>query len=218
MTAPSSIDPARFLHGQLESASPDLLRSMLTTFINTLMSAEADAVCGAPYGMPGPDRVNVRDGYRHRALGRATPPPARRPTPPARASTPPATASATTNSTAKAPSPFATTDACTTSRSAPLPRPARHPAHHRPRHPDPRPRRSATPQTHPRPRQGLPAPQLTTPHPPPPSTSQGRAYFPASPRLPQPPARRHSQGGAPRKKTARAASCGGTTLTAPSTG
>ena len=51
MTAPSSIDPARFLHDQLESASPDLLRSMLTTFINALMSAEADAVCGAPYGM-----------------------------------------------------------------------------------------------------------------------------------------------------------------------
>ena len=66
MTVPSSIDPARFLHDQLESASPDLLRSMLATFINALMSAEADAVCGAPYGMPGPDRVNVRNGYRHR--------------------------------------------------------------------------------------------------------------------------------------------------------
>ncbi len=66
MTAPSSIDPARFLHDQLESASPDLLRPMLATFINALMSAEADAVCGAPYGMPGPDRVNVRNGYRHR--------------------------------------------------------------------------------------------------------------------------------------------------------
>jgi hypothetical protein len=38
MTAPSSIDPARLLHDQLASASPDLLRSMLTTFINTLMS------------------------------------------------------------------------------------------------------------------------------------------------------------------------------------
>ena len=69
MTAPSSIDPARFLHEQLESASPDLLRSMLTTFINTLMSAEADAVCGAPYGLPGPERVNVRNGYRHRDFG-----------------------------------------------------------------------------------------------------------------------------------------------------
>ena len=47
MTAPSSIDPSQFLHEQLAQASPDLLRSMLTTFINTLMSAEVDAVCGA---------------------------------------------------------------------------------------------------------------------------------------------------------------------------
>src|SRR5919198_5785573 len=66
MTAPSSIDPTRFLHDQLATASPDLLRGMLTTFINTLMSAEADAICGAPYGVPSPDRVNTRNGYRHR--------------------------------------------------------------------------------------------------------------------------------------------------------
>jgi putative transposase len=66
MTAPSSIDPARFLHDQLATASPDLLRAMLTTFINTLMSAEADAVCGAAYGRPSPERVNIRNGYRHR--------------------------------------------------------------------------------------------------------------------------------------------------------
>jgi transposase-like protein len=66
VTAPSSIDPARFLHDQLASASPDLLRSMLTTFVNVLMSAEADAICCAPYGMCSPDRVNVRNGYRHR--------------------------------------------------------------------------------------------------------------------------------------------------------
>src|SRR5690348_6829926 len=39
---------------------------MLTTFVNALMSAEADAVCGAPYGTPSADRVNVRNGYRHR--------------------------------------------------------------------------------------------------------------------------------------------------------
>src|SRR3982074_1511689 len=66
MTAPSSIDPARFLHEQLASASPDLLRSMLSTFITTLMSAEAAAVCGAPYGESSPERVNSRNGYRHR--------------------------------------------------------------------------------------------------------------------------------------------------------
>ena len=54
------------LHDQLASASPDLLRSLLPTFLDTLMSAEADAICSAPYGMPSPDRVNVRNGYRHR--------------------------------------------------------------------------------------------------------------------------------------------------------
>jgi hypothetical protein len=48
--ATSSIDPAAFLHDQLAAASPDLLRDMLSTFIQALMSAEADAVCGAPYG------------------------------------------------------------------------------------------------------------------------------------------------------------------------
>jgi transposase-like protein len=66
MTARPSIDPTQFLHEQLASASPDLLRDMLSTFIHALMSAEADAICGAPYGTPGPDRVNVRNGYRHR--------------------------------------------------------------------------------------------------------------------------------------------------------
>jgi putative transposase len=66
MTAPSSIDPAHFLHEQLAQASPDLLRQMLTTFINTLMSAEADAVCGAEYGARSPERINTRNGYRSR--------------------------------------------------------------------------------------------------------------------------------------------------------
>jgi putative transposase len=66
MTAKPSIDPARMLHDQLASASPDLLRSLLATFLDSLMSAEADAICGAPYGMSSPDRVNVRNGYRHR--------------------------------------------------------------------------------------------------------------------------------------------------------
>jgi transposase-like protein len=66
MTAPSSIDPAHFLHEQLAQASPDLLRQMLTTFIDTLMSAEADAVCGADYGARSESRINVRNGYRPR--------------------------------------------------------------------------------------------------------------------------------------------------------
>jgi transposase-like protein len=39
---------------------------MLTTFINTLMSAEADAFCGADYGARSAERTNVRNGYRPR--------------------------------------------------------------------------------------------------------------------------------------------------------
>lgn len=66
MTAPYSIDPARFLSEQLEQASPDLLRQMLQTFITALMGAEADAVCGAEYGQASTERVNSRNGYRHR--------------------------------------------------------------------------------------------------------------------------------------------------------
>ena len=66
MTVRSSIDPARLLEEQLAHASPDLLRELLSTFINTLLSAEADAVCGAEYGTVTPERVNRRNGYRHR--------------------------------------------------------------------------------------------------------------------------------------------------------
>jgi hypothetical protein len=71
MTAPSGTDPAHFLHEQLEQASPDLLRQLLATFINTLMSAEADAVCGAEYGARSAERTNVRNGYRAREFDTA---------------------------------------------------------------------------------------------------------------------------------------------------
>jgi putative transposase len=66
MTAPKSIDPATFLREQLESASPDLLRDMVKTFADALMSAEADAICGAPYGARSDERTNSRNGYRAR--------------------------------------------------------------------------------------------------------------------------------------------------------
>src|SRR5207237_7052707 len=36
------------------------------TFVQMLMSAEADALCGAPYGERSADRVNRRNGYRER--------------------------------------------------------------------------------------------------------------------------------------------------------
>ena len=63
---PHDIDPARFLEDHLAQASPDLLREMLTTFINALLSADADAVCGASYRTVAEGRVNRRNGYRHR--------------------------------------------------------------------------------------------------------------------------------------------------------
>ena len=57
-----------WLRNRLEAASPDLLREMVATFIAALMGAEADALCGAGYGESSPDRVNCRNGYRHRDL------------------------------------------------------------------------------------------------------------------------------------------------------
>ena len=68
MTAKTSIDPSLLLHEQLAQASPDLMRELLTTFINALLSAQADSVCGAEYGTRSADRVNSRNGYRHRDL------------------------------------------------------------------------------------------------------------------------------------------------------
>ena len=68
MTAGPSIDPEQFLHEQLAQASPDLMRSMLEEFINALLSAQADSVCGAEYGARSPERSNRRNGYRRRDL------------------------------------------------------------------------------------------------------------------------------------------------------
>ncbi len=68
MTATLSIDPDVFLHEQLAQASPDLMRELLTTFINALLSAQADSVCGAEYGARTAERTNRRNGYRHRDL------------------------------------------------------------------------------------------------------------------------------------------------------
>ena len=66
MTATPSIDLPGWMAEQLSQASPDLLRQMVQTFAEALMSADADAVCGAGYGQRSPDRSNTRNGYRHR--------------------------------------------------------------------------------------------------------------------------------------------------------
>lgn len=44
------------------------MRDMLTTFINALLSAQADTVCGAEYGTRSQERTNRRNGYRRRDL------------------------------------------------------------------------------------------------------------------------------------------------------
>jgi transposase-like protein len=60
------MDISEWLRKQLEEASPDLLRAMVQDFAEALMGAEADALCGAPYGERSPARVNIRNGYRER--------------------------------------------------------------------------------------------------------------------------------------------------------
>ena len=68
MTAPHIVDPAGLLGEALAEASPDLMRHLLQSIINSLLSADADAVVGAEYGRPTPDRVAQRNGYRRRPL------------------------------------------------------------------------------------------------------------------------------------------------------
>jgi transposase-like protein len=68
MAAPHIVDPARLLQDALSDASPDFMRHMLQTLVNALLSADADNVCGAEWNTPSPDRVNHRNGYRHRPL------------------------------------------------------------------------------------------------------------------------------------------------------
>ena len=47
-------------------AQPDLLRELVEQTVNALLSAEADALCGAPYGVRSEQRSNRRNGYRER--------------------------------------------------------------------------------------------------------------------------------------------------------
>ena len=52
MTAPHIIDPGRLLSQALSDASPDLMRHVLATGINVLLSADAAVVCGAERTVP----------------------------------------------------------------------------------------------------------------------------------------------------------------------
>ncbi len=66
MTAPDSLPLHALAEANLTAASPDLLRAMIKTFADALMSAEADALCNAEYGQVSDERVNHRNGYRPR--------------------------------------------------------------------------------------------------------------------------------------------------------
>lgn len=66
MTAPDSLALHVLAEDNLAAASPDLLRAMVKTFADALMSAEADALCNGEYGQVSDERVNHRNGYRPR--------------------------------------------------------------------------------------------------------------------------------------------------------
>jgi transposase-like protein len=55
-----------WLRKQVEAADGDLLRELVRTFADALMSAEATALCNAGYGERTPERTNARNGYRSR--------------------------------------------------------------------------------------------------------------------------------------------------------
>jgi len=60
------VDSLAWLRKQVEAADKDLLREMVKGMLETLMSSEVDAVCGAPYHTPSSERINHRNGYRER--------------------------------------------------------------------------------------------------------------------------------------------------------
>ena len=70
MTAPHIVDPASVLAEALTVASPDLMRSLLQTMINALLSADADAVVGAEWGKPSPCLLYTSPSPRDGLLSR----------------------------------------------------------------------------------------------------------------------------------------------------
>lgn len=56
------------LSNTLEATQADVLKELLLSMLQTLMSDEADALCGAAYGSRSEERQNRRNGYRHRAF------------------------------------------------------------------------------------------------------------------------------------------------------
>ncbi len=66
MEVTNTMGAAELLRKYLAEADPDLVRSMVQSFAEALMSAEASGLCKAEYGEVTPERVNSRTGYRSR--------------------------------------------------------------------------------------------------------------------------------------------------------
>jgi len=66
---PDKMNPLAWLRKHLDDeGGNDLIREMVKAFAEQLMSAEADALCGAPYGERSEERTNRRNGYRPRTF------------------------------------------------------------------------------------------------------------------------------------------------------
>lgn len=78
MAVEDTLDQATRMDGETREALVALVRGcsdlreatarVTELALNALMSAEADALCGAPWGSRDPGRVNSRNGYRERRL------------------------------------------------------------------------------------------------------------------------------------------------------
>ena len=66
MAVTNMMDPLEWLRQHLAELDPDLVRSMLASFAEELMSADAQSLCNAGYGERTPVRTNSRNGYRSR--------------------------------------------------------------------------------------------------------------------------------------------------------
>jgi transposase-like protein len=60
------MDPLEWFRQNLAELDPDLVRSMLASVAEELMSADAQTLCNAGYGERTPARTNSRNGYRSR--------------------------------------------------------------------------------------------------------------------------------------------------------
>ncbi len=62
----NTMDALEWLRKQLEGDGDDLVREMVREFAQRLMAAEVDVVAGAGWGEVSQERLNHRNGYRHR--------------------------------------------------------------------------------------------------------------------------------------------------------